>query len=50
MSTYKIWLVTDADNNLIVYRKCHVLHSILPGRSDFNYLITGIILGQGRII
>ena len=33
-------LVTDADDklfNLILYSKRHVLHSILPDRSDFNY-------------
>ena len=33
-------LVTDADDklfNLILYSQHHVLHSILPGRSDFNY-------------
>jgi len=33
-------LVTDADDrlfNLILYSKHHVLHSILPDRSDFNY-------------
>jgi len=32
--------VTDADDklfNLILYIKHHVLHSILPDRSDFNY-------------
>jgi len=32
-------LVTDADDKLlnhILYSKHHVLHSILPGRSDFN--------------
>ena len=33
-------LVTDADNkrfNHILYSKYHVLHAILPGRSDSNY-------------
>ena len=33
-------LVTDADDklfNLILYSKHHVLHSILPDRSDFKY-------------
>ena len=33
-------LVTDADDklfNLILYSKHHVLHSILPDRSDCNY-------------
>ena len=33
-------LVTDADDKLfnhILYSKYHVLHPILPGRSDFNY-------------
>jgi len=33
-------LVTDADDrlfNLILYSKHHVLHSILPDRSDFNF-------------
>ena len=33
-------LVTDADDklfNLILCSQHHVLHSILPGRSDFNY-------------
>ena len=33
-------LVTDTDDkllNLILYSKHHVLHSILPDRSDFNY-------------
>jgi len=33
-------LVTDADDKLfnhILYSKYHVLHAILPGRSDFNY-------------
>ena len=33
-------LVTDADDkllNLILYSQHHVLHSILPGRSDCNY-------------
>ena len=33
-------LVTDADDkhfHLILYSKHHVLHSILPDRSDFNY-------------
>ena len=35
-------LVTDADDklfNLILYSKRHVLHSILPDRSDFNYYL-----------
>jgi len=39
-------LVTDADDklfNLILYSKYHVLHSILPDRSDLKI----IILGQG---
>jgi len=30
-------LVTDANDKLIIYSKHHVLHSILHGRSDFNY-------------
>ena len=33
-------LVTDSDDklfNLILYSKRHVIHSILPDRSDFNY-------------
>jgi len=33
-------LVTDADDkffNLILHARDHVLHSILPSRSDFNY-------------
>jgi len=33
-------LVSDADDklfNLILYSKHHVLHSIVPDRSDFNY-------------
>ena len=33
-------LVTDADDkvfNLILHARNHVLHSILPSRSDFNY-------------
>ena len=33
-------LVTDADDTLfnhILYSKYHVLHAILPGRSDSNY-------------
>ena len=33
-------LVTDADDrlfNLILYSKHHVLHSILPDCSDFNF-------------
>jgi len=33
-------LVTDADDklfNLILYNKHHILHSILPDRSDSNY-------------
>ena len=35
-----MYVVTDDDNklvNLILYSKHHVLHSILPDRSDFNY-------------
>jgi len=43
-------LVTDADDklvNLILYSKYHVLHSILPDRSDFNYN-NNIILTIGR--
>ena len=33
-------LVSDADDklfNLILYSKHHVLHSMLPDRSDYNY-------------
>jgi len=35
-----VYVVTDDDDklvNLILFSKHHVLHSILPDRSDFNY-------------
>jgi len=39
-------LVTDADDkifNHILYSKYHVLHAILPGRSEFNYNLKPIL-------
>ena len=46
-------LVTDADDklfNLFLYSKHHVLHSILPDRSDFNYNLRLVLTAKSSSI